>query len=306
MVAAVKLKLVNTNNIGFEDFGDFGDIVHLIGQGGPTEKDIPYIRLMADYLTTASIEVKLQFHDLMKPILTRDTLLGWTYLKPHGYAGDFQLIDKIHTSHVSDNPKLRNWDVMYLELASCKALRNRKQYFNDLVDALIEEKGFVTVLNLGSGPARDVKEFLDARPHAPVMIDCVDMDLNSIAYAKDLCKDHLKKVRFFEKNVLKLRVEDQYDLVWSAGMFDYFSDKLFSRLVKKYYDFVKEGGQMALGNISIINEDKNAMEQFGQWFLHHRSENDLTDLVNKSGINYSHTTVLSEPTGVNIFTHTYK
>ena len=302
-MSAVNLELVKSGSLEIIDL----EIINvLIAQGGPTANDIPKIRLMADYLSTASVKAQLDFHEKLKPILIRDTLLGWTFLKPHGYAGDFELIDRIHTGYVTDNPEFKNWDLMYHNLSACVALRNRKEYFNSLVDSLIEDKGFVTVLNLGSGPARDIKEFLDQRPNAPVMIDCVDMDLNSITYAKELCKDHHSKVRFFEKNVLKLRVEDQYDLVWSAGMFDYFSDKLFSRLVKKYFDFVKVGGQMVLGNISTSNEDKTAMEVFGQWILHHRSEQDLTNLVNLSGIHYTYTNVLSEPTGVNIFTHTYK
>lgn len=292
-------------NIDFKE--RFSELAaEMIAKGGPTEADLPNMRAISEYILQADETTKLTFNEILKPALTLDTLVGWTFLKPHGYAGDFELIDRIHTGYITDVPELRNWDLLYHKLHACIALRNRKGYFNNLVDEIVAEKGVVKILNLGSGPARDVKEYLDERPNAPVNIDCVDMDVNSIVYAKDLCRDHLDKVRFFEKNVLKLRVEDQYDLVWSAGMFDYFSDKLFSRLVKKYFSFVKEGGQMVLGNISTINEDKGVMEVFAQWILHHRSESDLTVLVDNSGIEYSKSEVRSEATGVNIFTHTYK
>ena len=303
MSAVVQLKLVET---GRNEPFNLESINPLIEQGGPTVEDTPIIREIASYLSTASEQEKLAFYEKLKPVLIKDTLLGWTFLKPHGYAGDFELIDRIHTGYITDDENFKNWDVLYHSLSACVALRNRKEYFNSLVDELIEEKGFVTILNLGSGPARDVKEFLDDRPNAPVKIDCVDMDLMSISYAEETCKDHLDKIRFFNKNVLRLKVEEQYDLVWSAGMFDYFNDKLFMRLVVKYFDFVKKGGQMVIGNINVINPDRVVMEVFAQWYLNHRSEDNLNNLIKDSGINYKSTKVLSEPTGVNIFTHTYK
>lgn len=302
-MAAASLRLIKSRGMNLDILVELEQIIK---QGGPTIEETSTIREVASYLDTADESIKLNFYDQLKSILTIETLLGFTFLKPHGYAGDFELIDRIHTGYVTDNPALKNWDLLYHSLSACVALRNRKAYFNSLLDEIIIDKGFVTVLNLGSGPARDIKEYLDVRPNAQVRIDCVDMDKTSIIYAQETCKEHLDKVRFFNKNVLRLRVEEQYDLVWSAGMFDYFNDKLFIRLVAKYFEFVKKGGQLAIGNINSMNPDKVVMEVFAQWFLNHRSEEALTDLVNESGIKYEKSEVLSEPTGVNIFTHTYK
>ena len=44
------------------------------------------------------------------PILSLETMQGHAYLKPHGYAGDFELIDKIYTYWKSDDPNLIRWD----------------------------------------------------------------------------------------------------------------------------------------------------------------------------------------------------
>ncbi len=302
-MAVANLKLIKSRGMNLDVLVELEQIIK---QGGPTIEETATIREVASYLDTADESIKLKFYDQLKSILTIETLLGFTFLKPHGYAGDFELIDRIHTGYVTDIPELQNWDHLYHSLSACVALRNRKAYFNSLLDEIILDKGFVTVLNLGSGPARDIKEYLDARPHAQVRIDCVDMDKTSIVYAQETCKEHLDKIRFFNKNVLRLRVEEKYDLVWSAGMFDYFNDKLFMRLVSKYFEFVKKGGQLVIGNINSINPDKVVMEVFAQWFLNHRSEETLTNLVNESGIKYEKSEVLSEPTGVNIFTHTYK
>ncbi len=275
----------------------------MIEKGGPTIEDDTMIRAVADVIDKADEKTKAHFYKILKPILTLDTLLGFTFLKPHGYAGDFQLVDFVHTNHITDIEHLKAWDYMYQQLSASVALRNRKAYFNNFIDAEYKNKKSLSVLNIGSGPCRDVKEFFDQRPDVDIQIDCIDMDFNSIAYAKELCHDHTSKIRFMNENALRYRSDKKYDVVWSAGMFDYFKDKLFIALMKRYFKFLKPGGVLALGNINITNPHRIAMEVYGQWYLHHRSHDDLVRLVDESKTQHSDLSISCEETTVNIFAH---
>lgn len=278
----------------------------LIKNGGPKLEDDELIKYVAEVINRSDENTKNEFYNVLKPILTLDTLLGFTFIKPHGYAGDFQLVDFVHTKHITDIEHLKAWDVMYQQLAACVALRNRKEYLNDFLDKEYAKKGYLRVLNVGSGPCRDIREFLDERPNINIDIDCIDMDQSAIAYGQELCKRYSDKVRFVKKNALRLKTDIEYDVIWSAGMFDYFKDKFFKALVVRYYEFLKPGGVLALGNINVTNPHRIAMEVFGQWYLHHRSENDLKSLVTEAGINAELVSFHTEPTTVNIFAHLRK
>lgn len=63
---------------------------------------------------------------------------------------------------------------------------------------------------------------------------------------------------------------------------------------------VVPGGELVIGNFSSTNPSRDYME-FGEWFLHHRCEEDLINLAKHSDIDYKNIIVDSEPFGVNLF-----
>ena len=95
-----------------------------------------------------------------------NTLQGMALLKKYGYAGDFIMIDKIYTGNPSGNPFFHSWDAYFNNHAAPKAVRNRKQYFKQLVLKKLEANKPVKLLNVASGPARDLLELYAEMPAA--------------------------------------------------------------------------------------------------------------------------------------------
>jgi extracellular factor (EF) 3-hydroxypalmitic acid methyl ester biosynthesis protein len=157
------------------------------------------------------------------------------------------------------------------------------------------------VLNLGSGPARDVYEV--ARAEKNIRFFCVDIDENAIAYAKNLCRGMEDRVSFIKANVLKLRTLDRFDVIWSAGLFDYFPDKTFVVTLRAISKYINETGKIIIGNFSRSNPSRYWMEAVGDWKLHHRTGNELTQLAVMAGIEPARVTIDAEPEGVNLFLH---
>ncbi len=95
-----------------------------------------------------------------------------------------------------------------------------------------------------------------------------------------------------------------FDLIWSAGLFDYFDDKLFAALLRRFRNYLKSGGEIVVGN---FNQDHNPsrayMEILGNWFLHHRTEQQLIDLAQKADFEHWQLSVNREPENVNLFLH---
>ncbi len=132
------------------------------------------------------------------------------------------------------------------------------------------------------------------------------MDSNAIEYASGVCDNFIDSVNFINQNVFRLKCDKQYDLIWSAGLFDYFSDKLFVRLTKKIYSMLHINGEMVIGNFSTSNPSRGLMEVLCQWYLYHRSEEKLIELALKAGVSAKNIEVRSEETGINLFLHLTK
>lgn len=224
----------------------------------------------------------------------------------YGYSGDFEIIDHIYTRKTSGNPHLRLWDLYFHSQAAPVAVRNRKGYFQDLVQNHLEAHhgiGPLQVLNIASGPGRDVHEFYLHHPDADVQIDCVDMDAHAIAYAQDLCAPWTDRLRFHHRNVLRFVPTRGYDLTWSAGLFDYLSDRIFIHVLKAMMSVTKPGGEVVIGNFSDFNPSRDYMELLGRWQLVHRSRETLLALAERAGAIPAQTQVLWEAEGVNYFLH---
>lgn len=144
--------------------------------------------------------------------------------------------------------------------------------------------------------------FLDSAPNAPVHFDCVEQDQNAVDYAKRLCADHLDKIDFHLRNALRFQSSRKYNLIWSAGLFDYFGDKVFLAMRRQLRAMAAPGGEIVIGNFSTTNPSKPYMELF-QWHLHHRSPQSLAALARSAGLEDSRIRVERESSGVNLFLH---
>ena len=237
------------------------------------------------------------------PAMTTETLQGFVLNKPHGYAGDYEIIDKFYTYYTAPDERLAKWDHYLHGFPAVKAVRNRKAYIKDLLSEKIEahiEGNHFEMLNLASGPARDIYEFFTEHPEAPLHVDCIDLDANAIRFATKLLGDYANRVTFHNRNILRFTPRKQYDLVWSAGLFDYFNDDIFKRLITRFLTAVKPGGELVVGNFCASNPDINYMELL-DWILHHRSAEDLIRLAMECGVERDAITIGKEPEGVNLF-----
>jgi len=292
------------------EFADFlAQAQALMKKGGPEPHEYEEISASCAYFNNKklSVEEELKLHEVLKPMLNVDTMIGFSFQKPNGYAGDFELIDRIYQYWKSPaNTFFHAWDNYSHDLDATKAVRNRKTYINKLLVNLQNRKKSPLVLNLGSGPCSDIHQFFTNNPKTKVHFDCLDMDSKAIDYGSAVCDNYIDSITFINKNAFRYKPDHQYDLIWSAGLFDYFNDKLFVRLLNRTYKLLSVDGMMAVGNFSDTNTAQGAMELLGQWYLHHRSKEHLVELAIKAGVPADKIEVHSEKTGVNLFLHLHK
>lgn len=275
--------------------GQYGDLTRAIHQLGDDVREglIAPAALLAymQAITRRSFEGTMQAEALAQK---------------YGYNGDFEIIDHIYTQKIHPDPHLRGWDLYFHAQSAPNAVRNRKAYFQRLMQAHVAVNTSarpLSVLNIASGPGRDLCEFFQNHPGAAVEVDCVDMDARAIAYARRLCAYWEDRIHFHHRNVLRFVPDRGYDLVWSAGLFDYLNERLFVHVLKALIAVTNKGGEVVIGNFSDHNPSRDYMELLGNWHLQHRSRETLTRLAIEAGAAPAGVQVLWEPEGVNYFLH---
>lgn len=282
-------------------------IERLVSKGGPPPEDYPALSAWfqrANYWSgrdgispTDRLRLSEAFGEAMSPA----TLQGMGYHRPHGYAGDFEVIDKIYVRHHSPNPRLMRWDAYFHSQPPSRAVRNRKTYFQNLLDHHYARRRPLRVLKLASGSGRCMFEWLSAHPDTDATFSCVELDPDAILYAAALNQEFASKVSFELKNIIRYRPSMQFDLIWAAGIFDYFSDKVFQAVLQRLLPAVAPQGEFVIGNFAP--RGRHPYMDFGGWALHYRSAQELVALAQGCGVAAEAINVGAEPEAVNLFLH---
>ena len=287
-----------------------GMLTELAAKGGPETQDYPVLDSLFDQIAAQKdqnviapevlAEIYKMFHNQE---FADSTLHGHIRNKPYGYAGDFMIIDKIYRKHMNPDPRFEKWDIFWNNHTAARAVRNRKEYFKRLMGSKLESGKHMRLLNVASGPARDLAELYENTNPEQLTTVCVEADNRAIEYAKKLNQIYNDRITFINQNIFKFRTEEKFDTVWSAGLFDYFDNRMFVKLLAKFMSWTKPGGEVVIGNFSPNNPSRNCMEIMGEWFLIHRSVEELTAMAIEAGAKPENIRVGSELCGVNLFLH---
>ena len=277
----------------------FEFIDHLIKKGGPEPLDYCEFTSIVNNLDGAEID---EFRKRIKTVLNDNTLIGHGFVKPFGYPGDFTLIDKIYKFQINEDPRYRNWDLFFQNQPGAIAVRNRKDFFLEYCKMLVAKKADPRVLILGSGPASDVYEFMsNYSGPSKISFDLIDFDQSAIDFSMEKNSRFNGQITYNRINALRFNSYRLYDLIWSAGLFDYFKDKHFTFLIRKYINCLTDNGEMVISNFSTKNPTKRLMEVLSDWYLNLRTESDLFRIASEANIDKEMVSVEKEPLGINLF-----
>jgi len=283
-----------------EQFDIDAYIKELFEKNGPDREEFVELYGLLNQVKAEDIP---HIRELIAPLLNKNTLIGFSYTKPFGYSGDFFIIEKLYQYYTSPDERYRKWDEFLLSSGAVVAVRNRKTLAIGIFEQLNEKAMGLRqdVMILGSGPVTETFEFFEKYPDSPLIFEMIDMDKRAIAYAKNKNRKYLDRMTFHNANVIRYDPEKKFDLIWSAGLFDYFKNKHFVFLIKRYYQYLNEGGEMIIGNFNIDSPSRKSMEILCDWFLYHRSADELKQFAIQAGIDKSKIDVIKEPAGINLF-----
>ncbi|MDB5869023.1 MAG: methyltransferase domain protein [Polaromonas sp.] len=256
----------------------------------------------------------------LHPLMLRAPFVYRTFAKPLGYAGDYEMVNQMITDpRQGSNTYFQIINAFFLKAAVAKAHRNRIDILLDYLmkaAATAREQGRqVNILNVGCGPAIEIQRFIEAHPQ-PDVIAFTLMDFSEVTL--DYTRARIQEVsalagktvavKYVNESVHQLlkrasRRDDllqdtTFDFVYCAGLFDYLSDKVCTRLLEYFVARTRFGGTVMATNVHASNPHKNVMEHLLEWHLIYRDEASFEAVLPEARDN---TRLYTDETGVNIF-----
>jgi SAM-dependent methyltransferase len=254
------------------------------------------------------------FRECLKDQLFQSPFASRSFHKPLGYAGDFEMMNILYRDeNVGKGLFAKSIHRFYMRHPNARAVRNRVQYLGEKIRETIgatPAKSRSRILSVASGPAREVQAILDEMPLESIQraeFTLLDQDLKALQHAKSQIRTICRRraieppVAFTNlaiKNVITDGLSETYDLIYSAGLFDYFSDPVADHAGRQLYRALRPGGRLIIGNFHSSISTRAIMDFALDWQLIYRSEVDLRRLYGGLGGNVQ---VESEVEGVNLF-----
>ncbi len=255
----------------------------------------------------------------LHPLLLRAPFVFRTYTKPLGYAGDYDMVNQIlDDPRRGPNTYFQMVNTVFLKAAVAVAHRNRIEilinFLSRLADAAHRAGKTYRVLNVGCGPAMEIQRFLKNHPHPESLsFELVDFSEETLAWTREKLSGIIAQIgkpisiAYVHDSVhqlLKRRVDTasentpKFDAAYCAGLFDYLSDKVCSRLTAHFAARTLPGGMLLVTNVHSNNPVKYCMDHLLDWNLIYRDETKMSQLIPALSTRHS---IYTDTTGVNVF-----
>jgi extracellular factor (EF) 3-hydroxypalmitic acid methyl ester biosynthesis protein len=244
-----------------------------------------------------------------------------TFNKPLGYAGDYEMMNMIQRNAPEGGPLFSR--LMHLMLVwswPSESVRNRIRHLQEVIISetarVVRQQRRARILNLGCGAAWEVQSFVRETAlsdHADfTLLDFNEETLRHVAGRLDEARrsggrrtgvktnqisvQHLLR-RALQKNG---ELEEKYDLIYCAGLFDYLSNATCKTLVHLFSKSLLPGGLVIVANMNDAKPFRYFIEWLLDWHLIYRGVPELQAWAPPPPFE---PVVLAEPTTVNLFLH---
>lgn len=235
-----------------------------------------------------SFREEARAHSLCK-VLRQDPLTDHAYRRPRGYPGDAALLDMIYDGvrtdypHRDGTPALGERIFRYLVASpAAHAVRSRRRMIAGLVDETPEVVDRPRVLSVAAGHLREAELSSAVREGRIGEYVALDQDEDSLAAisARHADDGAVRTVAAGARELVAGRLDlGSFDLIYSAGLFDYLSDRFARQLVARLFERLAPGGRLVVFNFAPGLRDVGFMETFLRWDLIYRTERDMQDLL---------------------------
>jgi len=256
----------------------------------------------------------------LHPLVLRAPFVYRTFAKPLGYAGDYEMVNQIlGDPRQGGSTYIQLVNAMFLRSAVAVAHRNRIDILVDFLRRAVVRGAQlgrpVRILNVGCGPGVEIQRLIAiGEDLSRLKFTLIDFSLETLNYTRQKIEEveGLHKtgvsVEYVHESVHELlkravrgnapREGEGFDYIYCAGLFDYLSDKVCSRLIRYFVSRSNLSAHLLVTNVHASNPERHGMEHLLEWHLIYREERQMQSVLEEVDAPVN---LYTDPTGVNIF-----
>jgi extracellular factor (EF) 3-hydroxypalmitic acid methyl ester biosynthesis protein len=204
--------------------------------------------------------------------------------KPRGYAGDAVMMDYIYAGEPPPGTSTIGRAVFgaTTRVSMGLSVLYRRALLRSQIDDVVVTREGGRILSVASGHARELEGSLVQSPHFRGEVVALDQDPLS---CDEVRRVHANpRVRVLQQGVRELLARPdaelgRFDLIYSAGLYDYLPDTLARRLTQRLAQMLAPGGRLLIANFVPGGSGRGYMELFMDWTLVLRDEAQLRALL---------------------------
>jgi SAM-dependent methyltransferase len=204
--------------------------------------------------------------------------------RPRGYAGDAGLLDYIYQACPLPDGitelgrSLHRWG---LQTPAQTSVRVRRDFLSDYIDRAAKQVGpAVEILSLACGHFREGHDSETIQSRRFGRCVCLDQDELSLALVQrefgplgvEVEHGSVRRLAFGRQTL------GAFDVIYSAGLYDYLVDSFATRLTDALFGMLKPGGRLLLANFAPTLRDIGYMEVVMDWRLIYRTTQEMQSL----------------------------
>lgn len=253
--------------------------------------------------------VKGMFRYYIWPWISKSYFVGRGLLKPHGFPGDFVIVESMYDGNTKSMGIGYIYDVIFLNTQLCQGLRNRKDHMKQILANYLklQKNKDISLINIGCGGSRELRELDFPNQGNGLTISIMDFDKKALEFSQTKLNERQLQANFIPLNVdvgslitdkgIKKAGLQPSELIYSIGLFDYLPDRVLSLIVKNLYALLKENGFLIFAHKDHTVYNPIIADWFCDWKYYPRTEHNFDDIFAKININKKNISLSKEKDG---------
>ena len=228
-------------------------------------------------------------HSLVS-LLLEDPYTRRAVERPRGYAGDAVMMDYLYFQKPPLDCSDQGKRIFRAITGSPNgaSVRWRREHIANLIDAEALCRSSLSVLSVACGHCREGLLLKTKTINKLERFIALDQDAESLNFIRDNLNQHITPLQMSAINLAHDYSLQSFDIVYSAGLFDYLSDKDAIALTNIFLDRTAPGGVVLIANFTPDNWGRGYMDSFMDWQLILRTKDDMRRLIPTTRVTSSH------------------
>ena len=160
-----------------------------------------------------------------------------------------------------------------------RSVRSRAEILAGIIDETTKRTESPRILSVACGHLREASQSAALRDGRVGEFLALDQDGDSLA---EVARSVGSRVRIVQNSVRSLLAGKThlggFHLIYAAGLYDYLSDRVASRLTRLLFDMLAPGGRLVVANFATPLPEAGYMESFMGWKLIYRNADEMNRL----------------------------